>query len=137
MLLAVWHFDCLCISLVRQIGFPVHFISVALCCPLVLIADITQMWQDACHIWKYYIKKCYKMLVIFTLDDTNYVIFTKMTQYYYSHDWIDFLEDIYLHTNLLNSGSKFYFYLHWMALLIVVWHMCITKETILFPVDVK
>ncbi len=31
-----------------------------------LIEDMAQMWQDACHIWKYYILKCYKMLVIFT-----------------------------------------------------------------------
>ncbi len=34
-------------------------------CPSLLIEDITQMWQDACHIWKYYIIKCYKILVIF------------------------------------------------------------------------
>ncbi len=33
-----------------------------------LIEDITQMWQDACHIWKYHIIKCYKMLVIFKLN---------------------------------------------------------------------
>ncbi len=33
-----------------QIGFPIHFISVAHCYPLVLINDTTQMWQYACHI---------------------------------------------------------------------------------------
>ncbi len=63
--------NSLCISLVRQIGFPIHFISVAPCCPLVLIEDITQMWQDACHIWKYYIIKYYKMLIIFTYNDRH------------------------------------------------------------------
>ncbi len=54
----------LCISLVRQISFSIHFISVAHSCSLVLTEDITQIWQDVCHIWKYYIIKCYKMLVI-------------------------------------------------------------------------
>ncbi len=39
------------------------------CCPLVLIVDMIQIWQDPCHIWKYYIIKCYKMLVIFTYND--------------------------------------------------------------------
>ncbi len=74
----------LCISLVRQIGFPIHFISIAHCCHLFLIEDITQMWQDACHIWKYYIIKCYKSLVIFTYN--GQIIFTKMTQYCYFPD---------------------------------------------------
>ncbi len=68
-----------CISLVRQIGFLIHFISVAHCCPLVLIEDITQVWQEGCHIWKYYIIKCYKMLVIFTYNGRHWVIFTKIT----------------------------------------------------------
>ncbi len=60
--------NSLCISLVRQIGFPIYFISVAHCCPLVLMQDITLMWQDACHIFKYYIIKCYKMFAIFTYE---------------------------------------------------------------------
>ncbi len=64
--------NSLCISLVRQIGFPVHFISVEHCCHLVLIEDISQMWQVACHIWKYYIIKCYKMHVIVTYNDRHY-----------------------------------------------------------------
>ncbi len=55
-----------CVLMVRQIGFPLHFISMAHCCPPVLILDITLMWQDACHIGKYYIIKCCKMLVIYT-----------------------------------------------------------------------
>ncbi len=38
---------------------------------------------------KYYIIKCYKMLVIFTYNDQHKVIFTKMTQYCYSPDWYD------------------------------------------------
>ncbi len=63
--------NSLCISLVRQIGFPIHFISVEHFFPLVLIEDISQMWQDACHIWKYYIIKYYKMLVIFTYNDRH------------------------------------------------------------------
>ncbi len=33
----------LCNSLVRQIGFPIHLISVAHYCPLVLIEDLTQI----------------------------------------------------------------------------------------------
>ncbi len=77
------------ISLVRQIGFPIHFISVAHCCPLKLIEDITEMWQDACHIWKHYITKCYKMLVMFTYNERHYVSFTKITQHCYSPDWLD------------------------------------------------
>ncbi len=48
-------------SLARQKDFPMHSISMAHCC---LREDITQIWQDACHIWKYYIIMCYKMLVI-------------------------------------------------------------------------
>ncbi len=35
------------------------------------------MWKDACHIWKYYIIKYYKMLVIFTYNKSNYVILWK------------------------------------------------------------
>ncbi len=66
------------ISMVRQIGFPIHLISVAHSCPLVLIENITQMWQEACHIGEYYIIKCYKILIIFTYN------FMKMTQYCYS-----------------------------------------------------
>ncbi len=77
----------MCISLVRQTGLPIHVISVAHCCPLVLIEDITLMSQDACHIWNYYIIKCYKMLVIFTNYDRHYVIFTNMRQYCYSPGW--------------------------------------------------
>ncbi len=61
----------------RQVGFPIHFISVAHWFPLVLIEDITQMWQDACNIWKCYMIKCYKMLVIFTYNDRHYVILRK------------------------------------------------------------
>ncbi len=76
-----------CISLIRQIGFPIHFIWVTHCCPLVLIKDIAQMWQNGCHIWNYYIIMCYKMLAIFTYNDKHQVIFTKMTQYCYSLDW--------------------------------------------------
>ncbi len=38
---------------------------------LVLIEDIIQMWQDACHIWKYCIIKCYQMLVNFTEIDRH------------------------------------------------------------------
>ncbi len=71
----------------RQTGLPIHVISVAHCCPLVLIEDITLMSQDACHIWNYYIIKCYKMLVIFTNYDRHYVIFTNMRQYCYSPGW--------------------------------------------------
>ncbi len=58
---------------------PIHFILEAHCCPLVLI-------EVACHIWKYYIIKCYKMLVIFTYNDRHYVIYMKITQYCYSLD---------------------------------------------------
>ncbi len=65
--LSLYRNNSLCISLLRQIGFPIHFISVAQCCPLVLTEDITQIWQYACHIWKYYIIKCDKMLVIFNM----------------------------------------------------------------------
>ncbi len=68
------------ISLVRQIGFPIHFISVAHSCPVVFIEDITPIWQDVRHIWKYYIKKCNKMLVIFTYNDRNWAIFLRKWQ---------------------------------------------------------
>ncbi len=34
------------------------------------------MLQDACHIWKYYIIKCYNMHVIFTYNNGHKVIFT-------------------------------------------------------------
>ncbi len=68
----------MCISLVRQIGFPIKNISVAYCCPFVLIEDITQMWQDAYHICKYYIIKCYKMFVIFTYNE--------VLDYFYEND---------------------------------------------------
>ncbi len=34
---------CVFITLVRQICFPTHFVSVAHCCPVVLIEDVTQM----------------------------------------------------------------------------------------------
>ncbi len=68
--------NSLYMGLVRQISFPLYFITVAHCCHLVLIEDITQMWKDACHIWKYYTIKCYNILVIFM----------KMTQYRYSPD---------------------------------------------------
>ncbi len=63
--------NSLCISLVRQIGFPIHYISVAHCCPLVLIENITHN---------------YKEQVIFKYNDWHYVIFTNMTQYCYSLD---------------------------------------------------
>ncbi len=72
--------------LVRPIGFPVHAISASHCYTIVLMEDITEMWQDACHIWKYYIIKYYKMLVIFTYNDRHWEIFTKMTQYGYLPD---------------------------------------------------
>ncbi len=65
----------LCFIVFTQIGFLIHFISAAHCCPPVLIEDITQIWQDACHIWKYDSINCYKMLVIFTYNDRHYVIF--------------------------------------------------------------
>ncbi len=54
----------MCISMVKQIGFPVHLISVAYYYRLVLVEDITEMWQVSCHIWTNYIIKCYKMLII-------------------------------------------------------------------------
>ncbi len=60
---------CLCVSLVRQIGLPIHFISVAHCCPFVLIEDITQMWQDGCHIWNYYNMKCYNVSCLHVMTD--------------------------------------------------------------------
>ncbi len=36
-----------------------------------LIENITKLWHDACHIWKYYIIKCYKLHVIFTYNDRH------------------------------------------------------------------
>ncbi len=63
--------NMLCISLVRQIVYQIGLISVAHCCPLVLREDITQMWQDVSYIWKYYIIKCNKMLVIFTYNEKH------------------------------------------------------------------
>ncbi len=76
----------MCIDLVRHIGFSIHFISVAHCCPLVLIEDITQMWQDAFHIWKYYIiKSCLSFVHIMTgirsfLQKWHYTVIT-LTDY--------------------------------------------------------
>ncbi len=44
LVLILWY-NSLCIILVKHISFLIHFISVSHCCPLVLIEDITQMWQ--------------------------------------------------------------------------------------------
>ncbi len=77
----------MCISLVRHIGFPIHFISVARCCPLVLIEGITQMWQDVCHIWKYYIIKCYKIRVTFYIKWQVFGHFYENDTYCYSPYW--------------------------------------------------
>ncbi len=86
-LISAYIFKYITVYLLRQIGFPKYFISVAHCCPPVLMDDITETWHDDCHIWKYYIITCYKMLAIFTYNDRHYVIFMKMTQYCYSPDW--------------------------------------------------
>ncbi len=72
--------------LVIQIGFSIHLISVAHCCPLML-EDITQMWRGYFEILHYIVLQNACHFYLHIMKGIR-LFFMNMIQYYYSPDWL-------------------------------------------------